>query len=140
MKQAVAYTALVVALLITSILLVRYIEWSNRIEYVAPVIVVKASYIKKKPETSINAVLDAVGACEGVTQFTSDGSVVKHVNTNGTIDYGVMQINSTHIKEAQKMGIDIMTKEGNRKYAEYLYAHQGTAPWTASQKCWGVMI
>lgn len=58
------------------------------------------------------------------------------VLTNGTGDYGLFQINKSHFKEAESMGYDIMTPEGNTAYAIYLYNQLGTSPWNASKKCW----
>jgi len=70
-------------------------------------------------------------------QFNLDGSVVTHINKNGTRDYGAFQINSTHIKEAKALGDDIFTLQGNIAFALYLYSKNGTQPWNASKACWG---
>lgn len=74
-----------------------------------------------------------IAQCEsGGTQFNPDGSVVK----SHTADYGMYQINKTHIKEALSHGWDIMTVEGNTNEAMYLYSLHGTRDWSASKKCW----
>lgn len=53
-------------------------------------------------------------------------------------DVGVMQINEYyHLKQAQKLGFNIYTLEGNVAYAKYLYKNQGLKPWYASKPCWG---
>jgi hypothetical protein len=52
-------------------------------------------------------------------------------------DVGVMQINKYyHEEDAQKLGIDIYTLEGNLKFAEILYGKYGAKPWVSSSKCW----
>lgn len=54
------------------------------------------------------------------------------------LDRGVFQINEHyHLADSIAMGIDIMTLDGNIKYARYLYDHQGTRPWNWSRACWG---
>ncbi len=81
------------------------------------------------------AIMLKIAQCEsGSGQFSSDGSVVTNFKTH---DYGLFQIHSSHIKEALAMGDDIMTPEGNIKYALYLYKKNGTRDWNASKWCWG---
>jgi hypothetical protein len=72
----------------------------------------------------------------------------RHFNENGGVlrgkidkdDIGRYQINLRyHKKEAENLGIDLFSEEGNRRYAELLYEKRGTDPWRASQKCWGVV-
>lgn len=85
---------------------------------------------------SKNAVLDAIESCEsGGRQFNPDGTVLRgKVNPK---DVGRMQINETyHLEASKKLGIDIYTSEGNRAYAEKLYAQNGTRDWDASKDCW----
>ena len=76
----------------------------------------------------------------GSQQFNDDGTVVSHKNTDGTIDRGIFQINSSHQKDAERMGYDIMTADGNIKYALYLYKIQGTRPWSASKPVWSKVV
>ena len=77
------------------------------------------------------AVLVAVSRCEsGSKQFNDDGSVVTHKNKNGTTDYGEFQINSIHLPESEKLGLDIInSKEDNVIFADYLYDKYGTKIW-----------
>lgn len=68
--------------------------------------------------------------CEsGNRQFNKDGSVLK----SPTSDYGVSQINKIHIPEAKKLGIDIMTLEGNLEFAQVLYKRSGRTPWVCAR-------
>ncbi|MEX0931374.1 MAG: hypothetical protein WDZ88_01345 [Candidatus Paceibacterota bacterium] len=78
----------------------------------------------------------AVARCE---------SSFRHYNPDGTVlrgrvdsrDIGLMQINEFyHGEKASELGIDIMSLEGNMKYARYLYENQGLSPWGASKMCW----
>ena len=72
-------------------------------------------------------------------------SQFKHVGKNGKIirgeidsaDLGVMQINKYfHGDEAEKLGLDITTLNGNMAYAKQLYEKEGTVPWQSSSECW----
>ena len=79
-----------------------------------------------------------VARCEsGMRQFKG-GEVIKNTaNRNGTVDYGVFQINSIHLPTAQKLGIDIMTLEGNIEMAKVILKSQGLNAWNPSRHCWG---
>ena len=88
------------------------------------------------PENLIPPILLKIAQCEsGGRQFNKDGSVLRgKVNPQ---DVGLYQINEFyHLKQAQEMGIDIYTEEGNEAYALYLYDTQGTKPWNWSKGCW----
>ncbi len=81
-------------------------------------------------------ILKKIAACESQSrQFDETGSVLRgRVNSQ---DVGVMQINEKyHLKEANKLGLDIYTIEGNIDYAKHLYETQGVKPWVHSSTCW----
>lgn len=89
------------------------------------------------------AVLQRIADCESgngkpgtASQFNKYGAVVLNANTNKTVDLGKFQINSIHEAEAQKLGFDLFTEEGNVGYAKYLYENKGTGDWASSQNCW----
>jgi hypothetical protein len=63
----------------------------------------------------------------------------KHINKNGSIDSGLFQINSQHIPLAKKMGIDIMTPDGNAEFAIYLIKKNGLRDWGYSKYKWSVL-
>lgn len=73
----------------------------------------------------------AIVACEsGFRQFNLDGSVVHHKNKNGTTDYGIMQINSSHLADSKNKGLDIINDmDDNIAYGKILYAQNGDSPW-----------
>ncbi len=82
-------------------------------------------------------ILAEVARCESeFRQFGTDGKIIRgEVNKH---DIGVMQINEGYHKEqAEKLGYDLYTLDGNIAYAKALYADQGTQPWKASKPCWG---
>jgi hypothetical protein len=54
------------------------------------------------------------------------------VNTNNTIDVGIFQINSTHLKKGWKL-TDLLDCHKNIDYAHQLYQEQGFNPWVAYQ-------
>lgn len=82
-------------------------------------------------------IMTKVAYCESTyTQFDSVGVVHRGVVNNK--DVGIFQINEKyHLKDSQKMDIDIYTIEGNMEYARHLYETQGLQPWSASKPCWG---
>jgi hypothetical protein len=46
---------------------------------------------------------------------------------------------SIHEEDAEKLGLDINTLEGNVRFAQHLYNKFGTKPWEAdasSKNCW----
>ena len=76
-------------------------------------------------------------------------STFRHIGKNGEIirgkvnkgDIGVMQINTYyHEEEAEKLGINLKTLQGNMAYAKYLYEKEGTTPWQSSSKCWNKQV
>lgn len=93
-------------------------------------------YVRKHFENY--PVMAEVAKCESrFRQFGENGDVIRgKVNSS---DVGVMQINEYyHLKTADRLGINLYTLEGNVDYAEYLFEKEGTTPWLASSKCWGV--
>lgn len=61
----------------------------------------------------------------------------RNVNKNGTIDYGLMQVNSVHIPAMEKLGLDIENPEDNLQYGLLLLSKNGLQPWKSSKSCWG---
>lgn len=85
---------------------------------------------------SDDPILAEIAKCESTfRQYSSSGEVIKgRVNKS---DVGVMQINKYyHLKQAEKLGYDLHTIEGNMAYAKVLYNREGTKPWNSSSKCW----
>jgi soluble lytic murein transglycosylase-like protein len=64
----------------------------------------------------------------------------RNVNRNGTIDRGIMQINTVHNAAAARRGNDLDTVEGNLDFGLYLISKQGFAPYSASSECIGKTI
>lgn len=81
-------------------------------------------------------ILKRIAFCESSgQQYEADGTV--RVGKVDKEDRGLWQINSRyHGAEAKALGYDIETPQGNEDMARYLLAHEGTAPWSASRKCW----
>ncbi|MDD4988936.1 MAG: hypothetical protein PHV42_00725 [Candidatus Pacebacteria bacterium] len=82
-------------------------------------------------------ILAEVARCESeFRQFGTDGKIIRgEVNKH---DVGVMQINEGyHGAEAEKLGLDLHTLDGNIAFAKILYAKEGTKPWNSSKPCWG---
>lgn len=83
-----------------------------------------------------NPILVHIAFCESsFRQNGKDGEVLR-----GNViakDVGVMQINERfHAAQAEKLGYDIHTLEGNLGYAKWLYEKEGARPWMSSSKCW----
>src|SRR5579872_3734689 len=81
-------------------------------------------------------ILQKIAYCEsGNRQFTASGALVLgRVNPD---DWGRFQVNvKAHGAEAQKLGDDLRTWEGNTAFAIWLFQREGTAPWIYSRSCW----
>jgi hypothetical protein len=88
------------------------------------------------PSRTAPPVLKRIAFCEsGDRHFDAHGNVIRgKVNPE---DIGRFQINQAMWgKNAEKLGYDIFSEEGNLLMALYLYEKQGTRPWVYSQKCW----
>lgn len=81
-------------------------------------------------------ILKEIGRCEsGNEQFEKDGTVKR--GKQNPKDVGKYQINEFyHLKDSQKLKMDIYTEKGNTEYALYLLKTQGTKPWSWSESCW----
>lgn len=82
-------------------------------------------------------VMIAIARCESkFRQWGSDGEALRgEINSH---DRGIFQINEIyHLNPALKVGIDILTAQGNIEYAKILYEQSGTQPWDWSKSCWG---
>lgn len=107
--------------------------------------VVNTITITPTPKESMSAVMARIAGCESEgnakakgKQFNADGSVVTHINDNGSVDLGKYQINLTasHLKQMAKLGMNPLTEEGNEAFAKWIYENEGTGPWASSQHCW----
>jgi hypothetical protein len=81
-------------------------------------------------------ILAEIAKCESTfRQFDKNGNVLRgKVNSD---DIGIMQINKYyHQIDAEKLGFDIYTLEGNLAYAKWLYGKYGDKPWVHSSPCW----
>ncbi len=80
-----------------------------------------------------------IAKCESTfRQLDNQGNVIKNKNSSAT---GVLQIMaSIHTPDAEELGLDIKTLEGNAAFARDLYERQGTKPWNASKACWGKYV
>ncbi len=96
------------------------------------------------PEVKLHPALRPVCGCESSYEGTWKGEP-QQFETNGEVrrgrvnraDVGMCQINLFyHGEAAEKMGVDLFTKEGNITYANHLYETQGLGPWIWSKPCW----
>jgi hypothetical protein len=77
-----------------------------------------------------------IAKCEsGLRQFQDDGKVVRGlVNPK---DVGIFQINEAyHLDQANKLGFNIYSPEGNIGYAMWLMKEGGIRHWNSSRSCW----
>jgi len=81
-------------------------------------------------------VLVEIARCESqFRQFDSKGNVLKGKVNKG--DLGLMQINKYyHADQAEALGHNLRTIEGNLAYAKHLYDKEGVKPWKSSSNCW----
>lgn len=98
------------------------------------------------PVAKLYSILVPVCSCESMgtpyeepRQFNADGTVLQ-----GRIhppDTGMCQINkAVWLDTALSLGLDINTKEGNARMANYIYDKHGLEPWKASKYCWGPVL
>lgn len=77
-----------------------------------------------------------IAACESQNrQYDKAGNVLRGEANHS--DIGVMQINEAyHRAEAEALGFDIDTIQGNVAFARSLYEKKGAKPWISSSPCW----
>lgn len=94
------------------------------------------------PDTQLISPLPRICSCESTgapdntpVQFNQDGSVLhgeKHPP-----DTGACQINAdVWGAQAQTLGYDINTRNGNYAMANYILETAGQSQWSASKACW----
>jgi len=91
------------------------------------------------PPAQIPPILEKIARCEsGGRQFYKNGEIVRSI----TNDIGRYQINEKyHLAQAQQLGFDIFTKDGNEQYALWLYDEgRGLRHWRATEDCWSSPI
>lgn len=81
-------------------------------------------------------VMIEIARCESkFRQFTDAGNVLRGGYDSQMV--GIFQIyEEVHTAQANALGYDITTVEGNLAYARYLYEESGTEPWNAARSCW----
>ncbi|RJQ33766.1 hypothetical protein C4568_03895 [Candidatus Parcubacteria bacterium] len=80
-------------------------------------------------------VMAAIAQCESeFTQYNASGATLQGGYKGRMI--GAYQIAPLHLPDAQALGLDVMTLEGNMAFARHLYEVSGTRPWDASKWCW----
>lgn len=116
----------------TPIVVEQYTEWE------AQVVLIATTTKAEQLEASIPTILQKIGECEsGNNQFRSDGTVVRNAGSSATGRFQIMS--SLHRANAESLGLNIDTEEGNIKFALYLYSKNGTRDWEAdpaSYNCW----
>jgi hypothetical protein len=87
-------------------------------------------------EDTLPPVLQRIAQCESAgQQFARDGKVLR--GKRHPQDTGLFQINAVvWAKQAEALGYDIHTRDGNESMARYLFANYGSVPWQSSAKCW----
>lgn len=82
-------------------------------------------------------VMDRIIQCESDGhQFNSQGQVLIHVNSNGTYDEGIGQVNSIWNSTATKMGYDLSKQSDNIAFTRWLILNKGTQIYYSSENCW----
>lgn len=81
-------------------------------------------------------ILYKIALCESNNkQFTPSGDIVR--GRANPADIGRFQINTYwNGEEAERLGYDLYTWEGNTAFALYLYEKNGTRDWNWSKPCW----
>jgi hypothetical protein len=100
-----------------------------------PQVVPQPHVIVVKDDT-LPPVLQRIAQCESSgQQFTQDGKVLR--GKRHPQDTGLFQINAVvWAKQAETLGYDIRTQQGNESMARYIFENHGSVPWQSSAKCW----
>ncbi len=87
-------------------------------------------------DDTLPPVMQRIAQCESAgQQFARDGQVLR--GKRHPQDTGLFQINAVvWAKQAEALGYDIRTRDGNESMARYLFANYGSVPWQSSAKCW----
>ncbi|MEK7642509.1 MAG: hypothetical protein AAB392_01805 [Patescibacteria group bacterium] len=102
--------------------------------------------VKAKPLTAEEYVRNYFSDIPVMVEVAKCESRFRHYNSAGSVlrgeinylDRGVMQINEHyHSKDAEKLGFDLLSIEGNTAYARYIFEKDGVRPWKSSSYCWG---
>lgn len=104
---------------------------TSTIEEIKPV-EIEVTYSKERVEHLVReAFPEAPGYAVRVAKCESGLNYeATHKNTDGTVDRGVFQLNSTHNKEMKRLGLDPMDARDNIKFARMLYDKEGWRPWS----------
>ena len=112
---------------------------------IGSIVPVATSTVASTTNVLISTILSAtplisVARCEsGLRQFNFDGTVI--LGKVNPLDKVILQINTKyHQQEADTLGYDLDTLEGNLKFGRWLYEHQGLQPWSASSDCWSPLL
>ncbi len=81
-----------------------------------------------------------ISQCEsGFNHWDDGGSIVVNKNVDGSIDWGVMQVNDkVWGGKAEELGHDIQSLDGNLQMALYIRKEKGASEWACHQKIAGV--
>jgi len=98
----------------------------------------RESIIEKVREAFLDApIMLEVARCESQFKITAHNTTL---NTDGTTDGGIFQINTVHDKELALLELDKFDPEDNIRFARILYDRSGLQPWSSSKHCWGKYI
>lgn len=96
----------------------------NTIDILAPKFGLTSSLVKK-----ISSCEDQGNPYATHQNFRKDGSY-------GSVDYGPLQINSSHKKDMVAKDLNIKDPMDNLYFGLEMMRDEGTAPWSASEPCW----
>jgi len=58
---------------------------------------------------------------------------VNNSNSNGSVDSGLAQLNSTHNSRIAKLGLKVFDPEDNMTFARLLFEESGWVPWVCKK-------
>ena len=87
-------------------------------------------------DDTLPPVMQRIAQCESHNRhFTRAGKVLR--GQRNPHDMGRFQINAVvWAKQAEALGYDLRTPEGNTQMARYIFENYGSMPWRSSEKCW----
>jgi len=79
--------------------------------------------------------MSAISYCE------SDYNIkAQNKNTNSSIDGGVAQLNSVHLPELNRLGLDRFNPSDAYEFMAILIKRNGTSDYLASKSCWDIAV
>lgn len=83
----------------------------------------------------LSPIESTVLTCIAIAESKLDIKAINYSNSNGTVDYGLFQINSVHIDDNEVTIEKLLNVRSNIKIAVDVYNKEGFEAWSSYKKC-----